>query len=155
LRDILWKCRVKLTSSTRFVIIARALSNRQAFNEELDGMFNDANLPETEAFTAMRRDLQLTKASRNELALENMYVLLYSPVKPRLTMKGSSSETWRKRIWREKSKFAPAQFGAATTDEAGGPIFFGPAACSHDLIMPYPVLYHTHRELFIRRRPAW
>lgn len=44
----------------------------EAFNEELDGMFNDANLPETEAFTAMRRDLQLTKASRNELALENM-----------------------------------------------------------------------------------
>lgn len=35
-------------------------------------MYNDANLPETEAFAAMRSDLQLTKASRNELALENM-----------------------------------------------------------------------------------
>ena len=44
----------------------------QAFNTELDGMFNDAQLPETEAFDAMRRDLQSAKASRNELALENM-----------------------------------------------------------------------------------
>ena len=35
-------------------------------------MFNDANLPLTEAFVAMRRDLQLAKAKRNELALENV-----------------------------------------------------------------------------------
>lgn len=35
-------------------------------------MFNDTNLPVTEAFAAMRRDLQLAKAKRNELALENM-----------------------------------------------------------------------------------
>lgn len=34
-------------------------------------MFNDACLPEVEAFDAMRRDLQVTKARRNELELEN------------------------------------------------------------------------------------
>ncbi len=44
----------------------------QAFNTELDGMFNDTNLPSTEAFEAMRRDLQLAKAKRNELALDNL-----------------------------------------------------------------------------------
>jgi hypothetical protein len=44
----------------------------QAFNIELDGMFNDAQLPPTEAFEAMKQDLQAAKASRNELVLENM-----------------------------------------------------------------------------------
>ncbi|KAK4685638.1 hypothetical protein P7C73_g4506, partial [Tremellales sp. Uapishka_1] len=44
----------------------------EAFNTELDGMFNDASLPESEAFQALKRDLQLSKAKRNELALENM-----------------------------------------------------------------------------------
>ncbi|WWC97695.1 hypothetical protein V866_004579 [Kwoniella sp. B9012] len=43
----------------------------EAFNTELDGMFNDAQLPETEAFTALQNDLRATKASRNELDLEN------------------------------------------------------------------------------------
>ena len=44
----------------------------KAFNTELDGMFNDISLPPTEAFEAMRADLQETKSRRNELALENM-----------------------------------------------------------------------------------
>jgi hypothetical protein len=44
----------------------------QAFNVELDGMFADANLPPTEAFAALRRDLQNTKAQRNDIRLENM-----------------------------------------------------------------------------------
>ena len=35
-------------------------------------MYNDAQLPSTEAFSAMRRDLQMAKAKRNELALENI-----------------------------------------------------------------------------------
>ncbi|WVQ81448.1 hypothetical protein IAT38_003572 [Cryptococcus sp. DSM 104549] len=43
----------------------------EAFNTELDGMFNDAQLPETEAFQALRNDLQVTKANRNVLQLEN------------------------------------------------------------------------------------
>ncbi|OWZ53685.1 hypothetical protein C368_04069 [Cryptococcus neoformans 125.91] len=43
----------------------------EAFNTELDGMFNDAQLPEDEAFQALRNDLQVTKANRNVLQLEN------------------------------------------------------------------------------------
>jgi regulator of replication initiation timing len=35
-------------------------------------MYNDTELPATEAFEAMKQDLKLAKASRNELALENM-----------------------------------------------------------------------------------
>ena len=34
-------------------------------------MFNDANLPETEAWSVMTRDLQMTKEARNELSQEN------------------------------------------------------------------------------------
>lgn len=43
----------------------------EAFNTELDGMFNDAQLPEDEAFQALRNDLQVTKANRNVLQLDN------------------------------------------------------------------------------------
>ncbi|GJJ07089.1 hypothetical protein Clacol_001288 [Clathrus columnatus] len=43
----------------------------QAFNEELDGMFNDANLPESESWVAMTKDLRETKIARNELKKEN------------------------------------------------------------------------------------
>jgi hypothetical protein len=34
-------------------------------------MFNDANLPETDAWAAMTKDLQETKAARNDLRREN------------------------------------------------------------------------------------
>ena len=37
-------------------------------------MYNDANLPEDEAWTAMSADLRRTKESRNALAKENSYV---------------------------------------------------------------------------------
>lgn len=47
------------------------LPRDQAFNEELDGMFNDANLPEDEAWTAMTHDLRDTKEARNNLSREN------------------------------------------------------------------------------------
>ncbi len=43
----------------------------QAFNEELDGMFQDANLPRTEAWDAMVEDLRRTKDDRNALSKEN------------------------------------------------------------------------------------
>jgi hypothetical protein len=43
----------------------------QAFNEELDGMYNDANLPEDEAWTSMAQDLRKTKEARNALTKEN------------------------------------------------------------------------------------
>lgn len=44
----------------------------EAFNTELDGMFNDSTLPQTEAFEALKRDVQESKAERNSLKLENM-----------------------------------------------------------------------------------
>jgi hypothetical protein len=43
----------------------------QAFNEELDGMYNDANLPDDEAWRALSCDLRKTKESRNALTKEN------------------------------------------------------------------------------------
>ena len=43
----------------------------KAFNEELDGMYNDANLPEAEAWVAMTSDLRETKKQRANLENEN------------------------------------------------------------------------------------
>ncbi|KAF8165546.1 hypothetical protein B0H34DRAFT_689520 [Crassisporium funariophilum] len=43
----------------------------EAFNEELDGMYNDANLPDDEAWVAMAKDLRTTKETRNNLSREN------------------------------------------------------------------------------------
>ncbi|KAF5364100.1 hypothetical protein D9756_000374 [Leucocoprinus leucothites] len=43
----------------------------EAFNEELDNMYNDASLPDDEAWKAMAKDLQTTKESRNNLSREN------------------------------------------------------------------------------------
>ncbi|KZT60783.1 hypothetical protein CALCODRAFT_84865 [Calocera cornea HHB12733] len=42
-----------------------------AFNEELDGMFQDAALPEAEAWQAMTKDLQKAKDARNQLSMQN------------------------------------------------------------------------------------
>ncbi|KAF8195715.1 hypothetical protein K438DRAFT_1906377 [Mycena galopus ATCC 62051] len=43
----------------------------EAFNEELDSMYNDANLPDDEAWVSMSTDLQKTKEARNILTKEN------------------------------------------------------------------------------------
>lgn len=43
----------------------------EAFNEELDGMYNDINLPDDEAWVAMSEDLRTTKEARNALSKEN------------------------------------------------------------------------------------
>ena len=48
-----------------------AYIQHQAFNEELDGMFNDVNLPEEAAWIAMTRDLRKAKEERNTLTREN------------------------------------------------------------------------------------
>ena len=37
-------------------------------------MFNDAHLPDTDAWAAMTRDLRQSKQSRNALSKENSYV---------------------------------------------------------------------------------
>jgi hypothetical protein len=67
----------------------------EAFNKELDGMFEDAQLPPTEAFEAMRRDLQEAKGQRNDLALENM------KLKRELEEANLKREQWS-RLLREK-----------------------------------------------------
>lgn len=42
-------------------------------------MFNDAHLPDTDAWAAMTRDLRQSKESRNALSKENSYVsVIYS-----------------------------------------------------------------------------
>lgn len=46
----------------------------EAFNEELDGMFNDVNLPEEEAWIAMSIDLRKTKEARNTMSKENSHL---------------------------------------------------------------------------------
>jgi len=43
----------------------------EAFNEELDNMYNDVGLPNDEAWKAVAKDLQKTKESRNNLDREN------------------------------------------------------------------------------------
>ena len=40
-------------------------------------MYNDANLPRDEAWTAIQRDVRAAKDARNVLAKENAYVILY------------------------------------------------------------------------------
>jgi hypothetical protein len=42
-------------------------------------MFNDAHLPDTEAWAAMTRDLRQSKESRNALSKENSYVSTDDP----------------------------------------------------------------------------
>ncbi|KAF9006585.1 hypothetical protein BDQ17DRAFT_1302996 [Cyathus striatus] len=61
----------------------------EAFNEELDGMYNDANLPENEAWKALSTDLRLTKERRNALNKEN------SELKLKLAKLELQHEEWR------------------------------------------------------------
>ena len=58
--------------------LLRLLITYQAFNEELDGMYNDANLPDDEAWVAMAKDLRQTKEARNDLTKENSFVVAFS-----------------------------------------------------------------------------
>ncbi|KAL1747651.1 hypothetical protein HDZ31DRAFT_60984 [Schizophyllum fasciatum] len=60
----------------------------EAFNEELDGMFNDANLPEADSWPAMAKDLKETKKERNNLTKEN------SSLKRRLAEMEMQQEEW-------------------------------------------------------------
>ncbi|KAJ7276557.1 hypothetical protein B0H12DRAFT_1085926 [Mycena haematopus] len=60
----------------------------EAFNEELDGMYNDANLPDDEAWVSMSTDLQKTKEARNTLTKEN------SQLKRRLAETELQREEW-------------------------------------------------------------
>lgn len=44
----------------------------EAFNVELDGLFQDATLPPDQAFQALQRDLTAAMTERNDLKLQNM-----------------------------------------------------------------------------------
>ncbi|KAJ6598900.1 hypothetical protein DFH09DRAFT_1129515 [Mycena vulgaris] len=61
----------------------------EAFNEELDSMYNDANLPDDEAFVSMSTDLRKTKEARNALTKEN------SQLKRRLAETEMQQEEWK------------------------------------------------------------
>lgn len=70
--DVVYEVSIRCATVIPLCRCLRALTSAvQAFNTELDGMYNDACLPETEAFEAMRQDLQSCKSRRNELDLEN------------------------------------------------------------------------------------
>ncbi|KAI6003714.1 hypothetical protein EDD15DRAFT_2156946 [Pisolithus albus] len=60
----------------------------EAFNEELDAMYKDANLPHDEAWEAMTKDLSNTKESRNALSHEN------SKLKRRIAELEAEKEEW-------------------------------------------------------------
>ncbi|KAF7332014.1 DH domain-containing protein [Mycena kentingensis (nom. inval.)] len=61
----------------------------EAFNEELEGMYNDANLPDDEAWASMSADLRKTKEARNASNKEN------SQLKRRLAEVEMQQEEWR------------------------------------------------------------
>ncbi|EIW82335.1 hypothetical protein CONPUDRAFT_164953 [Coniophora puteana RWD-64-598 SS2] len=60
----------------------------EAFNEELDAMFTDVNLPHEEAWEALTMDLRRAKESRNALSREN------SDLKRRLAEVEADKEEW-------------------------------------------------------------
>ncbi|KAF7981667.1 hypothetical protein HWV62_32792 [Athelia sp. TMB] len=91
------KARVELQNTKRQCelvksLLADATAEKEimyeAFNEELDGMYQDAQLPEDEAWTSMAEDLRKTKESRNALAREN------SQLKRRLAEMECQQEEW-------------------------------------------------------------
>lgn len=56
------------------ILLATATISRsgvQAFNEELDNMYEDIQLPEDQAWAAMTHDLRKAKETRNLFAKEN------------------------------------------------------------------------------------
>ncbi|PFH51280.1 hypothetical protein AMATHDRAFT_75013 [Amanita thiersii Skay4041] len=62
----------------------------EAFNEELDAMYSDANLPDDEAWIAMSKDLRETKEARNMLSREN------SQLRRQLAEAESERDEWGK-----------------------------------------------------------
>ncbi|KAF9569107.1 hypothetical protein CPC08DRAFT_289376 [Agrocybe pediades] len=77
------KARLELQNSKRQCelvksLLADATAEKEimyeAFNEELDGMYNDANLPDDEAWQAMSKDLRETKEIKNNLSRENSHL---------------------------------------------------------------------------------
>ncbi|KAI0658493.1 hypothetical protein C8Q70DRAFT_1045510 [Cubamyces menziesii] len=76
----LTSAKAELQSSQRQREVMKSLLDRssaevevlyESFNEELDNMFNDAGLPEDEAWTAMTRDLKAAKRAEKAVQHEN------------------------------------------------------------------------------------
>ncbi|KAJ7590868.1 hypothetical protein C8J56DRAFT_934088 [Mycena floridula] len=91
------KARLELQNSRRQCEVVKSLLTDattekeimyEAFNEELDSMYNDANLPEDEAWAAMSTDLRQTKEARNNLSKEN------SQLKRQLAESELQKEEW-------------------------------------------------------------
>ncbi|KAG2156207.1 hypothetical protein DEU56DRAFT_766033 [Suillus clintonianus] len=91
------KARVELQNTKRQCelvksLLADATAEKEimyeAFNEELDAMYNDAHLPDDEAWANMTADLRETKESQNALRKEN------SQLKRRLAEAESEKEEW-------------------------------------------------------------
>lgn len=91
------KARVELQNTKRQCelvksLLADATAEKEimyeAFNEELDAMYNDAHLPDNEAWTNMTADLRESKESQNAMRKEN------SQLKRRLAEVESEKEEW-------------------------------------------------------------
>ncbi|KAG1840091.1 hypothetical protein DFJ58DRAFT_811218 [Suillus subalutaceus] len=91
------KARVELQNTKRQCelvksLLADATAEKEimyeAFNEELDAMYNDAHLPDDEAWTNMTADLRESKESQNALRKEN------SQLKRKLAEVESEKEEW-------------------------------------------------------------
>ncbi|KAJ3989615.1 hypothetical protein F5890DRAFT_1400587 [Lentinula detonsa] len=91
------RSRIELQNSRRQCEVVKSLLEQltkekeimyEAFNEELDAMYNDVNLPEDEAWQVMTDDLRVTKETRNKLQQEN------SDLKQRLVEAELRQEEW-------------------------------------------------------------
>jgi hypothetical protein len=61
----------------------------KAFNEELDRMYDDAQLSEVEQIARLRNEVRSTKAQRNEANLER------KTLQRELALERAQSEVWR------------------------------------------------------------
>ncbi|KAF9534699.1 hypothetical protein CPB83DRAFT_780431 [Crepidotus variabilis] len=91
------RTRIELQNSKRQCelvksLMAEATTEKEimydAFNEELDAMYNDANLPDDEAWQALSKDLRQTKEDRNKLRIEN------SDLRRKLAVLELENEEW-------------------------------------------------------------
>jgi len=76
-------------------------------------MFNDAHLPDTEAWAAMTRDLRQSKEGRNALSKENSYVSTVIPRRDVMRAAHTFSQTTQAAISRiriREGRVRPARF---------------------------------------------
>lgn len=101
-------------------------------------MFNDAHLPDTDAWAAMTRDLRQSKESRNALSKENSYVPeIQSPAQHEMRANSLSFLRQLKRrlaeLESEKEEYVPPTFlsrchSASNIAMTGGEQFYADMA---------------------------